>query len=352
MHISILVNGSNDLYYSLKKSISDLISNLKDIKGVSISIVYTFLIDEKNIWTFIESDSLSDEVGYLEYEEGILRRMKYQFKNENTSLDIKSAIAKTYKPNKKNILIISGHGGPFQCMLDMSNNIDKSFSTYELCSIINQYEYEVVFLDMCAMNFIEVLYEILYTKKVSGIITYKGLAVFEGLNYLEIIKVLRNSVINKEIIDRFEYAFIYISSESINNFNELKKVKDSLVKKCVLAKNPNFNTELFRIRELIDKSVYESRMAKEIRIEKLNYIKYYLESEVDRAIYSKYLYLENNLWRQFLFMDGLNEEYKNYIELSRESLKNIISLHNTNKNNVELDYLIELYYKNKKRKQG
>ncbi|MGL4762546.1 MAG: hypothetical protein ACRCWG_13955 [Sarcina sp.] len=348
MHISVLINGSNDLYYTLKKSVSTLICNLINIETVSISIIYSFVNKNKDLWTYVESRDLKSSLGYIEYFDGILKEMEYKFECESSSLDIKKAIESSYKHNKKNILIVSGHGGPFQCMLDMSGAIDKSFNTYEFCSIINKYDYELVILDMCSMNFIEVIYELLHNLRVKRIITYKGFGIFEGIDYLKIIKVISKYSLDERILEYLDYPFIYLDNQAIKNFEKLKKINNKLVKKCLLCEKPNFSDEINDINKLINESVAQSDEAKNIKLSKLNYIKYFLQNEVERNTYLKYSFLENNLWSKFLFMDSEQGVYKEHIDLSISSLKNIIILHNPMIDKERLDKLVETYYENKK----
>lgn len=348
MHISIIINGSNDLYYPLKKSLNDMLHNICNGEVISsISIIYSLIKSENDFWKYVESDELEDEKGYLEYTNGKLRKKEYVFSTEDTSLDIDLAINESYKKGTKNVLIVSGHGGPFQCMLDMSNKIDKSFSTYEFCSVINKRAFEVVILDMCSMNFIEVLYEILYKCKINSVITYKGFAEFNGIDYLKIIDVLERNKVKKDIMTNFKYPFIYIDTKSLKCFEELKKIQDILVHKCIFLEKPDFSLELSQIKNLIDLSVCESDLAKRVNLSKLNYIKYFLEDERERIIYDKYLYTKNSLWKKFLFMDNQKELEIKYIKLANDSLRHIMQLHNPKISDVELNKMLSLYNKKK-----
>ncbi|MGL5574330.1 MAG: hypothetical protein ACRDCW_02030, partial [Sarcina sp.] len=244
------------------------------------------------------------------------------------------------------------HGGPFQCMLDMSKAIDKSYNTFELCLDIRKREYELVFLDMCAMNYIEVLYEILINKKVQKILTYKGFAKFEGINYYEFIKVLEkcNYDMKKNMIKNFFLPVIYLENNIIGEFEKIKKLKSELVKKCLLYEVPNFELEIAQINKIINNNIFEANIAKEILLKKLNYIKYYLSDDVDRSIYLQYSYTKESLWTKFLLLDKFKDENKKnykYIDLSEQGLRNIILAHDSCISYEELNLKLIKYYKTK-----
>lgn len=355
----IIINGSNDLYYSMNETAIELIENINDINDVEIYIFYNLVnCDQLNMWTKVAGMEYNiNNIGAFKKVNGIIEYIdtKDFFRDvvlENRRVKVMAPdlfLDKYLSTENNNVVILGGHGGPFQCFLDMSTSPSQSINTVKLCNRIKKYKIDLLYLDMCAMNYIEVIYELLYDSKIKNIITYKNLAPFNGVSYFKLIEIFQQdddiSVNCIKILNLIEYPLIYVSSNNLNKFNELKKIQSNLAKCSILETNPEFDSKITEFRNCIKKSVIENIQASNMNISPLNFMKYYLSDDGERKLYTQYNYAKDNLWEYFITRDiKFNTTYNpEAIVLERSSLENIIWLHNTTLNKMEIeDKLVKL----------
>ncbi|MGL5822222.1 MAG: hypothetical protein ACRCYE_11505, partial [Sarcina sp.] len=185
MNIYLIINGNNDLEVPFSKGIIKLFENHRNLisDDIEIFLIYTLGVGKINSSFKMIGCTLEENDGYFKISKKFINKERFEFTDDIT-LNIESVLEKLYDNNQINILILSGHGGPFQSFLDMRGAINKSYSTLYFCNIIKKYKFESVLLDMCAMNYIEIIYELLINENINNVITYKGIAPFECLDYI------------------------------------------------------------------------------------------------------------------------------------------------------------------------
>lgn len=353
INIFIIVNGSNDLYYSMNETVIEIIENLDKVKDIEIYLFYSLLnCDPLKIWTRVNGieyninnigalKSLNGEIEYIDtkefFREDLLKDKTIKIMAPDLFLD------KYLNEDNENVVILGGHGGPFQCLLDMSISPPQSINTQKLCNRLKGYKIDLLYLDMCAMNYIEVIYEILYKSKVKNIITYKNLAPFNGVSYLKLIDIVNEnlgfSISCTKFLELVNYPLIYVSNNNFEKFEELKQIQSNLAKSSILESNPEFDSKILEFRNCIKNSIVENKAASSMNISPLNFMKYYLNDEGERKIYSQYNYAKSNLWEYFITKNMKCDTTYNpeAIALERSSLENIIWLHNTKLNIKEIE---------------
>lgn len=346
MNIYLIINGSNDLYYPISESVENFLENINDIKDVNIYILCSLISSgERYIWKGKNNRITKNRLEVItKVDERIVINQNDECINKDNeySINIALFLEKYYKNTDENVLIVSGHGGPFQSLLDMSIHPAKSISTFEFCTIIKKYKFDLVFFDMCAMNYIEVVYEALNKSKIKSLITYKNLAPFDGLNYADIINSIKNCKGNFKELLELKLPFIYLDKNSVFIIEKIKKMHNDMATKCFDFKIANYDYEIENLRRQMKIVAIEGKSAKPIQGMSLNYIKYYLKDYEDRCIYEDYKYSKGNKWRRIVIANNLYKKI-NYITLSKSSIKSIISLHNENMNDEQINRLVDSY---------
>ena len=340
MRVYIIINGSNDLYKPLKDSVDILLKNFKNYDDLEIILAFS-LVDIKNI--DIHSEIEGSCLGYYKLSDKKVEKLDYNFKSTETSLDVEKFLAESFNEDYKgkNILIISGHGGPFQSLLDMSISPAKSKNTFELCTTIKKCRFNLVFLDMCAMNYIEVIYELINCNNIESVLTYKTLAPFKSLDYLKLLDNLNKKTVQFSILNS-TLPFIYFDKESLILIEYIINIKNIIVKKAY--NKINIDKEVKKILKYTSIVGEEAMGTMSVNADNLNFIKYKLEDDIDRKIYLDYLYSNVCNWRNIVIDEEkiINEECS-YIKLDKESIKNIISMHNPSFSNKEIDEAFNTY---------
>lgn len=346
--VYIIVDGSNDLYQPLSVNLSNLIYKTNFNNDIKVYILYSIekcIMDE--LWYHKIDNEQQDNLrcingkGACIIENGIKKDIdstlffrKTIVNNKTINIIAPDIFLETYLNNNNiNIVIISGHGGPFQSLLDMSVSPMVSINTVLLCKRINKFNIEYLFLDMCAMNYIETLYEILYKKNIKNIITYGDSCPFYGVYYSDFIRSI--SLYYEDKMNDF-YKFIrssgmiIITQKNIKDIEDIRDLQCTIVKKIITEKNPDFdiiiddiNKYLANISNSLDNHIKSNR--------RVDYIKFYLTNEGERKLYTQYEITKNNLWRFIItkkceIYDDFNPEC---IILDKSSIENLIYIHNS-----------------------
>lgn len=348
--IFYILNGSNDLFYPLNKNLEDFKNIIKDMEGIEVYCLYKIIkSDPLDLWTKTEVENEENKVGSFIYSNKKFRDIEWkEYFDEEEILDRKvkylniGKFLKRYLNNDDyNILMISGHGGPFQALLDLETSPGISINTLNLIEEINGFNIKLLFLDMCAMNYIEIIYEILYKRKIEKVITYKNFAPFEGIDYREFLEYIVNKDY-KESFEKLKEPLIYLDSNMIKDMEKLKLKMNLTIIDGIDKKERKFKNDINEFRKEKVKIGLETEVSKNIPGNTLNYIKYFLNDEVEREIYGHYKFAKNNYWNIVVREKiEVNREFKkNIIPIGLDGLKNIIDIHKKGIEERELEKLV------------
>lgn len=340
MNYFIIIQGSNDLNKCFFNSVRNLLNSHKQLKNAKVYLIYSLIkTKEAFLWKY-NYDILDSIIGVHKIDSKNCIEYDYVYKNDFTSLDIEKFLEINYKKNEKNVLIVSGHGGVFESLLDMSINPAKSINTYEFCNIINKYKFEVVLLDMCSLNYIEVIYELLYKKNFKSLLIYGGSVGMNAIDYLKFINLFESNklyaILNNDNILLFD-------KDSLKILEYTKEIHSRLGKKIKFGIS-TINDDIFNEFEFILNLAPIRGEKSNIKNNKINYIKSVLIENTDKNIYNQYSYSKNNFYTSLI----VGNEYScvnniKYINLRENFIKGIIKLHNNNLNKKEIEFLYEKY---------
>ncbi|MEG0297451.1 MAG: hypothetical protein RR620_12100 [Clostridium sp.] len=357
----IIANGSNDLYYSISYTLSGLIDDMQSLNDIEIYVFYSILnTDYLNIWTRIENDNILNEIRAFKVTKGMISEINYYKYYRSTEVDKKKInimapdlfIKDFLEEEHENIVILCGHGGLFQSFLDMSISPCCSLNTITMLNRLKGYKIDLLFLDMCSMNYLEIFYEVLKDSKIKNLLTYKDLAPFEGVSYNELIKIFNNKRSSEENIIEFmkssKVPLVYSNIKKISNLENVKSLQNDIAKECIYEEMPKFDVHIKMLNNEIKKAVKENSESLNIHKAPLNFIRYYLKEREERELYNQYSLGENNLWRYFITKTVSHKidrklSLPEVIRLDVNSLEHIIWLHNSNLNKNQLqEKLLEL----------
>lgn len=363
--VFVIIEAANDLYGPLANNLKQLIYDSKSFNNIKLRILYKVKKDPGNyLWN---NNYISDEYKDNNYIEKELYSEKYlkdqgnilvvngkitlldssQFfktitiKNRKIKIMSPDRFLKRYLDDKDiNIVIIGGHGGPFQSLLDMEVSPMVSLNTVLFCKRINSFKIDFIFFDMCAMNYMETIYEILYKGKIKNIITYGNNCPFNGVYYSDFIKTVINYFHGFEE-EFYSFASLWsmmiITQESVKKIEHIKELQCRIVKDILTVKYPDFDSLINEIdKSLINIPFYYKGKANERMI---NYIKFYLNNEDERKLYTQYEITKNNLWR-FLITKSkriYNDFNPECIVLEKSSIENLVYIHNSSLSQKEVD---------------
>lgn len=357
MNFIIIINGSNDLYSPLKKGFLTLLKDIEKYKNIKIKIIYSLKkIENLGCWK-VENFDFKKEAGVFIWDGKTLR--EEDFENYIEKLNIKQSTVELFnlelilndfiEESLENIVIISGHGGLFQCFLDMSQSPAISLNTVKFCNSLKSKKIDFLLLDMCAMNYLEIFYQLFNNSKIKQLVTYKNLAPFEFLDYRKLLDLAYNGeklkALPKAFIENQDYPFIYFSKENFNLLKDIKDIENAIAKRCLLDENPDFTETIDEFKDLIYKSCYENKEAKLFKAMPLNFLKFYLEDEIDRTIYKQFDISKNNKW-SYLVSGSLKSKIDyEIIPLDKESIEHIIWLQNSKLRKAEVKIITEKWIK-------
>lgn len=350
--IYIFIEGSNDLFYLLNKSLCKLLYDISNSKNIRIDILFSLNnIDLMKLWKNISDQySLNRNFGLIRirdkgfnYIEDVRYLREYKLEDKTIKfIDINKYLKDNISNKDENIVIISGHGGPFQCLLNMNKDYPASLNTRKFCRELSEYNIDVLYLDMCAMNYIDTIYELICKNNIKNIITYKGLAPYKSLDYMEFIDIINSEKpledTIKEYVNTSNLPLIYLNKYSINPLEECKSLFNNMAKMCFANKISNLDHDIDKLKRRIVKSVYEGTKSRFINELPLKIFKYSLADRVDRIIFNNYKFEIDNLYRYLISKDE-NEKEPDIIFLSEESLTHIIGLHNPEFSEKKIDYI-------------
>lgn len=343
-------------FFNLKKNIKSYKNNInvfyffENFQGLETVNNSLNINSGEIIWNGL---SIKETKSKEYYKETLLENKKILI------MDLDKILKNFIDEKKKNIVIVSAHGGIFQSFIDLSTSPAIAMNTVNFCNIINKYKIDLLFLDMCAMNYLEIFYELIFEEKIKKIVTYKNQAPLESMNYNKFLKVFEEN--NFEIAyEKFFYGsneqLIACEIENKEKLKDLKILLNDLAKKCFLEKYPNFESDLKKFKDYLFNVIECNNLAKNSKEPGINFIKFYLGDKVDRLIYNSYKITNNNFWKLLVSDKSKNEnKIKEVIILSLENIEHLIWLYNPTLKKAEIEKLVlnfleiraeNQYYKN------
>ncbi|MGL4848562.1 MAG: hypothetical protein ACRC28_06485 [Clostridium sp.] len=332
MKIFYILNGSNDLYNSILDNLNLFLKFMSErpyLEGYCIFKIED--CDYLNIWA--NGERLEFYRGVYEIREGRVKKLGFEnfsvreevFGREIEYIDVEKFLRVYMRDEDFNVVAISGHGGPFQALLDMKEAVPFSINTYNLANILNKRKIEYLILDMCSMNYIEVVYEILYGNNIKNVITYRSFAPMEGVGIENIIKCIDGGNFKEDFFE-LESLLVCLDKEDVRKLDLFRVSQNKKILELLNKRDKEFKRGIYVLRTEEVKIGTQTRRGKALSGGTLGYIKYFLQNESERRIYSRFKYTINNLWN--IVVRGefkVYEEKINIIALEKEGLLNIIS---------------------------
>jgi hypothetical protein len=245
-------------------------------------------------------------------------------------------------PSDHLMVILSGHGFSFvAAMTDFSQEAPYVMGISQMCKVINMVQkntgvkIDILVLDMCYMNTIEVLYELGKSKNhsIDNILTYVKDGPIQGLPYDILISSVANNVDNKDlspllknIIDKINLNLLSIKI----NHGKLKKTKELLNNlaytylnaedkknldpySLLYNINPNYSwyPELVELKKsLNDLILYAKNKSKNNLIDIVTDKMQLTNTEIDHYVllYYQLSFSKNNYWLNILTNNSIEEE--------------------------------------------
>lgn len=237
------------------------------------------------------------------------------------------------------MLILSDHGGDFiGCFTDLSLDVPYIMGIPEMIMAINGirknlgYIIDILLLDMCYMNSVEVLYELGQEENSATKIalTYMSYAPYEGINYIDLISTIQTynnlsdmNLFIKSLIDNQEFS---LAAYEINHkkleqikllFNNIAQtIENPLDKIKLITTNSTESSFIQNINQKLKTIlIYSKKTFKGINISINVTI-----NDVGNLIYfySKLAFSKNNAWKKLLNKKPTNigKVQKNKINVS------------------------------------
>lgn len=354
-NLYIFSNGNNDLSYYVQASYNKLRNALNDYSSMSIFGAFTYKdIDENRLWTnypLIYNEN-NDNISFSYCNHTFNTYCVDQFctvLNSTTSyLDIRKFL--TYfscSTNYTNIVVLSGHGGLFQSFLDLSKSSPFALNTIKLCNDLKQFPIDLLILDMCSMNYIEIAYELLKNSGIENIIFFKGLAPLEGLDLVELCNIIDQhdddiEIIISNILSIKKYSLFSISNNSVDKLDIIKMLLDKIAFN-ILTHNAPKNVYLNEhLKILLENLVIEGDLSSKIPGLPLKFIGYELNEFDEKLLYRCYKFSMDSYWGNIVSKGVFIHHSFNppeIIPFTKENLKHLILIHNPTLSQDSLDDL-------------
>ena len=354
--VFIMQYGNNDLWYYTQESVNNLLNKIESFKNINIYGIHLFKnVDTENIWLNFKYNEKEEPSKSYKCINGIVEEIDMATYYSNLTNKLKWVdLEKFYKSNiidsEISVFILSGHGGLFESLLDMSQEENFSINTQYLCSKLSRNHIDVLLLDMCSMNYIEIIYELLENSNIANIILFNGIAPLEGIDINKVIMKIVDShsvdSVVKNILSLKEYSIMNIKKESINKINNLiLKLNKLSYKYYVMGSYEKLTLDIFKkdIEDIITKgSGYIGDTTP------LSILLYELKDEKEKALYRKFKLSRKYILSEIICREVKKADNNKFLILKENSLKHIIHLYNVNVSSEYIDELYDKYIKNKK----
>lgn len=339
--ILIYNSGNNDL----AKEVLESKINLEKIQSIDdINVVMQIGIEDIRSLNIIRTD-----LEHKDYKSGVKR---YCITNNKSNLikdlnecnmsdpkNLYEFIIQSVKdyPAEKYMLILGGHGyGHVGTITDYSTDSPYIMGFTEMAKVIDlaNVDIDIMVLDTCYANNIELIYE--FGKKnnssVKNIVTHIKDGPIEGINYLNIIDMIKDNYDTYDLIKNIVESMNLVGFKI--NHKKLKKIKGIIndlayynlknESEKISAKDLIKNTDDDYIKaynkQLEDIVIYNE--SENISINELIDIFTFELDDINRtAIYYKFAFAKNNYWTYVLSNKELNESINIYMKNSLLPIK-------------------------------
>lgn len=316
--ILIYADGNNEMEDIIYKSFLDCekIGSSNEVNVViQIGKLGNYNDDNKGNWSGVRRYYVQNNHSILIQDLG-----KTNIANPNVLYDFIKWGYENYKAEHV-MLVLSDHGGDFiGCLPDLSLNVPYIMGIPEMIEAINAvrkrlgYVIDILLLDMCYMNSIEVLYELGQEEHstIKTSITYMDSAPYEGISYCNLISTTQkynyindNNMFIKFLIDNQDYSLIAYKI----NHEKLKTIKfliNNIGKKSkkildILA-NSSKDNQYLNFFESINDNLKTLVIYSKEPFNGLNSSINITCKEVGRLIvfYEKLAFAKNNSWKKLI----------------------------------------------------
>lgn len=359
-NLYIFSNGNNDLSYHIRNSCNALINKFTTYNTVNVYGAFTYTdIDKERLWTSSPKPPIYFECeNYaFSYCNHILKPYSInsfytELKNGIKFLDIRKFLrffsCSTYT---NNIVVLSGHGGLFQSFLDLSQQLPFALNTINLCNYIKQFPIDLLILDMCSMNYIEIAYELLKNSQIKNIIFFKGLVPLEGLDLSELYDTIHYSSENIEnvisnLLSIKKYPLFLISQKSIEKLELVKLLLHKIGYNIITNQSIQKDSLDGHLKVLLNNVAIEGIGCCKTPGFPLKFISYELNEFDEKIFYRCYKFSNNNYWGNIVSKGVFVHPHVTpsiVIPFTKENLRHLILIHNSTLSKESLNNLYNTY---------
>lgn len=235
--VLMYLNGNNELGREMENTLDEIttLDNIDDINIVAqiskapielINMIRQDNIKYKDNWTGVRRYTVINNKLKLEQRFDYINMADYLSLYEFIRWGMENYPAERY------MLTISGHGFMVEALTDLGGSQPYTMGIYEMClsiNNINKYlneQIDILVLDICNMNSVEVLYELGKNKEntVKNVLTYIHDGPIEGINYSNIIKYLDHRDSKEMLRDIVQNSLLNLIAIEIDH-SKLEKIK-------------------------------------------------------------------------------------------------------------------------------
>lgn len=319
--ILFYLDGNNEIepeiYNSFQRIKNTLINDVEIFvelgreKREVIKIIRPYEVFENNYdnWSGVRRYRIDSEK-IREYELGTVNMASPKELNNFITWGLRSS------NSRKNILVIASHG--FSILGGITDfTLDNPYlmSIKDMCNSIatalieTRKNIDLLFLDMCYMNYIEILYELNIKSNIKKVLMYDGEGDFRGIDYHNFINNLEELInSSSEVLEKLNYDNMLISDMNRFKYKKIKGYCNEFAKELINKGYKNIEDVKKQIgleniyREINKIILSKSKDAKGIEI--LNYHINELGSfNLNLSFYS------NNYWINLISNDSSNIRY-------------------------------------------
>lgn len=335
--ILIYADGNNEMEDIMYKSLlaCEKVGSTNEVNIViQIGKLGNYRIDENSSWSGVKRFYIENGHSILIQDLG-----KTNMADPNILYDFIKWGYENYRA-KHMMLVLSDHGSDFiGCFTDLSLNIPYIMGIPEMIEAINNLNYaiDILVLDMCCMNCIEVIYELAHEENpvVKTAVTYMDCAAYEGINYDKLVSTTEKY---SNITDMNLFIKHLIDSQNFNliayeiNHEKLEQIKilfDYIAKTIENPLDVHNNIPIDRANpdfiENINNKLKSIVIYSEKTFKGVNNSINITSKDIGYSIffYDKLAFSKNNLWEKLLYKipkDKVSiQKDKVYVSLSNAS---------------------------------
>lgn len=358
-NLFVFSNCNNDLSYYGRISSSGLVQSLKPDNAINVFGLFTYKdIDKGRTWTnYPVLEGSEEEYSCFSYCENLFS--SYSIEEFYTPLDnnlkyldiVKFLKFFSCEEKSNNIVVVSGHGGLFQSLLDMSGSSFFALNTIKLCNDIKNLPIDLLILDMCSMNYLEIAYQLLHASKISNIIFFKGLTPIEGLNLSDLYHTISQcngdiTAILETLLLKSDDPLFVITKSATSKLTSIKSLLNAIAYN-ILTSSYEKNTALQPpLKDLCSNLVIEGVASSKISGLPLKFIGYELKEDEEKSSYRCYDIFKDSFWGDIVCADvttPTNLASHPTIPFTKENFYHLILLHNFNISKEAIENITQNY---------